>query len=154
MTNRIENKTSQPILIVEDSDDDFEYTKRAFVEANLANPIFRCEDGDEALDFMYHRGQYNAKNAPRPGLILLDLNMPGIDGEEVLETLKADEKHRETPIIVLTTSSQGEVVEKCYSKGADTYITKPIEAEKFFAAIKRLKDYYFEIALLTNTKGE
>ncbi|MFK7974887.1 MAG: response regulator [Halioglobus sp.] len=140
---------SQPILIVEDSDDDYEATDRALRHSgNLLNPLLRCRNGQEALDFVYRQGHYNAENAPRPGLILLDLNMPGIDGREVLIRLKSDAELKDIPVIVLTTSSDERDIEECYKDGANTYITKPVELDGFFKAIERLKEYWLEIAIL------
>src|SRR5436305_10386790 len=84
-------RTKQSILLVEDSPEDYEVTVRAFRKANLVNPVFRCQDGEEALDYLYQRGRYaDIERAPRPGLILLDLNLPGTDGREVLAQIKSD----------------------------------------------------------------
>ncbi len=77
-------KPDQLILLIEDSPEDYEATLRALTRSGLANPIFRCDDGESALDYLYHRGKYARNNAPRPGLILLDLDLPGVDGREVL----------------------------------------------------------------------
>lgn len=140
---------SQPLLIVEDSDDDYEATERALRHSgNLLNPLLRCRNGQEALDFIYHEGEFTPDNAPRPGLILLDLNMPGVDGREVLLKLKSDENVKDIPVIVLTTSSSERDIEECYKYGANTYITKPVELDGFFKAIERLKEYWLEIAIL------
>lgn len=139
--------SNKPILIVEDSDDDFEYTHRAFKESNLVNPVTRCEDGDDALDYVYQRGKYNADNAPRPSIILLDLNMPGIDGQDVLRDLKTSDLYKDIPIVVLTTSDNSTDIEECYALGANTYISKPVEIENFFQAIKCLKEYWIELAI-------
>jgi len=143
---------SQTILIVEDSDDDYEYTEEALRESNLKNPLFRVENGQEALDYLYQTGEFNAQNAPRPGIILLDLNMPGIDGREVLKRLKSDADLKEIPTVVLTTSADEKDIEACYKDGANTYIQKPVNLDGFFAAIKRLREYWFEIAILPKPK--
>ena len=137
---------SQPILLVEDSPEDFETTQRAFRRSGLKNPIFRCSDGDEALDFLFRRG--NHAGAPRPGVILLDLNLPGTDGREVLAEMKADPELRQIPVIVLTTSSDERDVSACYSAGASSYIQKPVDLEGFMQAIERLNDYWFEVVIL------
>ena len=137
------------ILIVEDSDIDYETTIRAFKKSNMVNPVKRCEDGEEALDYIFHRNQYSdAESSPRPELILLDLNLPGTDGRDVLEELKNDPKLKTIPVIVLTTSSDEKDINKCYQAGANSYINKPVDLEGFFAAIQRLKDFWFEVALL------
>src|SRR3978361_1505293 len=96
---------NQPILLVEDSPEDFETTERAFRRSGLKNPIYRCADGDEALDFLPRRGHNpEPDKAPRPGVILLDLNLPGTDGREVLSEIKNDPDLKQIPVIVLTTS--------------------------------------------------
>lgn len=142
MSNHI--TTQQTILIVEDSPDDFEVTERALRESNLPNPIHHCENGDRAIDYLF--GGENA----RPGVILLDLNMPGTDGREVLDRIKKDEGRKDIPVIILTTSSDQRDIKECYKIGANTYIQKPVDLDSFFGAIRRLKEYWFEIAILPN----
>lgn len=140
---------NQPILLVEDSPEDFETTQRAFRRSGLRNPIFRCSDGDEALDFLHRRGSFNdPQKAPRPGVILLDLNLPGTDGREVLAEIKADPLLKQIPVIVLTTSSDDRDVDACYRAGASSYIQKPVDLEGFMQAIERLNDYWFEVVIL------
>ena len=137
------------ILIVEDSDIDYETTLRAFKKSNMANTVKRCEDGEEALDYLFQRNQYSdTESSPRPELILLDLNLPGTDGRDVLEELKKDPKLKTIPVIVLTTSSDDKDINKCYQAGANSYINKPVDLQGFFAAIQRLKNFWFEVALL------
>jgi CheY-like chemotaxis protein len=140
---------SQPILLVEDSPEDFETTERAFRRSGLKNPIYRCADGDEALDFLHRRGQYSDPDkAPRPGVILLDLNLPGTDGREVLSEIKNDPGLKQIPVIVLTTSKDERDVEVCYRCGANSYIQKPVDLDGFMKAIERLNDYWFEVVIL------
>jgi two-component system, response regulator len=140
---------SQPILLVEDSPEDFETTQRAFRKSGLRNPIFRCSDGEEALDFLFRRGQYaEPGKAPRPGVILLDLNLPGTDGREVLAEIKADPSLKQIPVVVLTTSADERDVEGCYRAGASSYIQKPVNLDGFMRAIERLNDYWFEVVIL------
>jgi CheY-like chemotaxis protein len=140
---------NQPILLVEDSPEDFEATVRAFKRSGLKNPIFRCEDGDGALDFLHQRGRYaDPEQAPRPGVILLDLNLPGTDGREVLTEIKKDESLCHIPVIVLTTSNDDRDVEACYRAGANSYIQKPVDMDGFLRAIERLKGYWFEVVVL------
>lgn len=139
----------QPILIVEDSPEDYETTIRAFTKSGLKNPVHRCEDGEEALDFLFNKGLYSDKRkAPRPGIILLDLNLPGTDGREVLRELKKDESLRKIPVVVLTTSSDPRDIESCYNDGANSYIQKPVNLEGFIKAVQKLKEYWFEIVIL------
>jgi CheY-like chemotaxis protein len=140
---------SQPILLVEDSPEDFETTERAFRRSGLNNPIYRCVDGDEALDYLHRRGAYtDPGTAPRPGVILLDLNLPGTDGREVLSEIKNDPTLKQIPVIVLTTSKDERDVEVCYSCGANSYIQKPVDLDGFMKAIERLNDYWFEVVIL------
>jgi CheY-like chemotaxis protein len=140
---------SQPILLVEDSPEDFETTERAFRRSGLKNPIFRCADGDEALDYLYRRGSYSDPlKAPRPGVILLDLNLPGTDGREVLSEIKNDPDLKQIPVIVLTTSKDDRDIEVCYRCGANSYIQKPVDLDGFMRAIERLNDYWFEVVIL------
>jgi CheY-like chemotaxis protein len=140
---------SQPILLVEDSPEDYEATVRAFKRSGLKNPIFRCEDGDNALDFLHRRGRYeNPAESPRPGVILLDLNLPGTDGREVLTEIKQDDQLKQIPVIVLTTSNDARDVDSCYQAGANSYIQKPVDMEGFIRAIERLKGYWFEVVVL------
>ena len=138
---------SQPILIVEDSDDDYESTVRALTRSgNLSNPLVRCKGGQEAIDWL-RDGSASSAGA-RPGLILLDLNMPGLDGRSVLKVIKNDPELRDIPVVVLTTSKDDKDIEACYQEGANTYIQKPVDLDGFFTAIQRLKEYWFEIAIL------
>ena len=140
---------NQSILLVEDSPEDFEATERAFRRAGLRNPIHRCGDGDEALDYLFRRGRYaDPARSPKPGIILLDLNLPGTDGREVLETVKRDEVLRRIPVIVLTTSTDERDIQACYGAGANSYVQKPVDLEGFMQAIERLKGYWFEVVIL------
>ena len=109
------------ILLVEDSPEDYEATVRALRRAGLHNPLFRCEDGDQALDFLFQRGVFaDPAVAPRPAIILLDLNMPGTDGHEVLRQLKADEHLKTIPVIVLTTSDDERDIQAGRAAGMKT----------------------------------
>lgn len=140
---------SQTILIVEDSDDDFFATMRAFKKSNLANPVQRCTNGDQALDYLFRRGEFSAPGkAPRPGLVLLDLNLPGTDGRSVLRTIKATPDLLKIPVVVLTTSNAEQDIEKCYAAGANSYVQKPVDFEGFIRATARLSDYWLNISIL------
>ena len=141
-THALKLPESQPILIVEDSPDDFEATKRAFAKANLRNRIQHAESGEEALKYLRIDGN------PKPGIILLDLNMPGLDGRKTLEIIKQSQNLKTIPVIVLTTSNDERDVQACYELGANTYIQKPVDFDGLIAAILRLKQYWFEIAVL------
>jgi CheY-like chemotaxis protein len=140
---------SQPILLVEDSPEDFEATLRAFRKSGLKNSVVRCEDGDEALDYLHRRGKYaNPDSSPRPGVILLDLNLPGTDGRQVLSDVKTDVSLRDIPVVVLTTSADERDISACYRAGANSYIQKPVDIDGFMKAIERLNGYWFEVVIL------
>ncbi|OGS99269.1 MAG: two-component system response regulator [Gallionellales bacterium RIFCSPLOWO2_12_FULL_59_22] len=140
---------SQTILIVEDSDDDYLATVRAFKKANLLNPVKRCTNGDQALDYLLRRGEFSdPEKAPRPNIILLDLNLPGTDGKEVLRAIKTDPDLRKIPVIVLTTSSAEKDIEQCYAAGANSYVQKPVDLVGFIQSVARLTDYWFNVSVL------
>jgi two-component system response regulator len=140
---------SQSILLVEDNEDDYEATYRAFKKANLHNPIVWCRSGPEALELLKREtGRGKGTHGSQPGLILLDLNMPGMDGRKTLDAIKKDNTLKQIPVIVLTTSADERDVLACYQMGANTYVQKPVSFEALIEAIRRLKEYWFEIALL------
>lgn len=140
------------ILLVDDSPEDREATVRAFRKAGLANRILECESGDEALDYLHGRGSH--AGAPRPSVVLLDLNMPGTDGREVLAEIKGDPELRDIPVIVLTTSRDERDVEACYRAGANSYVQKPVSLDGFVQAIQRLKQFWFEVVVLPRGDGD
>jgi two-component system response regulator len=142
---------NQPILLVEDSPEDCETTERAFRRSGLKNPIHHCADGDEALDYLLRRGKH--ADAPRPGVVLLDLNLPGTDGREVLTEIKSHPDLKQIPVIVLTTSSDDRDVSACYKAGANSYVQKPVDLDGFMRAIERLNDYWFEVVILPKGQG-
>jgi two-component system, response regulator len=143
------NDPSETILIVEDSPEDYEATVRIFRKAGLANPIHHCENDEEALDYLYRTGIYaDREKSPRPCLILLDLNMPGLDGRGLLTTIKSDANLKIIPVVVLTVSIDKSDIDKCCSEGANSYIHKPVDFNGLIDAIQRLKDYWFEIVIL------
>jgi len=131
------------ILLVEDNADHVELILKALRNNNILNEVHVASNGEEALDFLYQRGNY--ADAPRPGLILLDIKLPGVDGIEVLRLIKADVKLRQIPVVMLTTTSDEKEVVKSYSLGANSYIVKPVDFEHFIKVIKDLKLYWFII---------
>lgn len=141
--------SSHTVMIVEDSPADYEVTLRAFQKSGLKNDVRHCETGDEAMDYLFRRGEYSdPENSPKPSIILLDLNMPGTDGRDVLQYIKKDEMLKKIPVIILTTSSDRRDVEECYKIGANSYIQKPVDLKKFVEAIERLHDYWFQIVIM------
>jgi len=144
----------QPILVVEDSPEDFETTRRGLRKAGISHPIVHCEDGDEALQLLRRSAEApdggNPGGGALPSMILLDLNLPGTDGREVLSEIKEDPVLREIPVIVLTTSQDERDVRVCYRAGANSYIHKPVHIEAFMKAIQCLTEYWFEVVLLPN----
>ncbi|MDY7032233.1 MAG: response regulator [Thermodesulfobacteriota bacterium] len=137
------NQEAVKILLVEDNDDHIELTQRALKENGVLNVIYVVKDGKEALDYLYNRDKYSDKaEAPKPELILLDVKLPKIDGFEVLKQVKNDPDLKPIPIIMLTTSSRDEEIAKGYSEGANSYVTKPVDFNKFVAKIKNLQMYW------------
>src|ERR671918_2637248 len=121
-----------PILVTEHSPEDYETTERAFRRAGMRNELLHCTTGDEALDFLNRRGVYeDPERSPRPGIILLDLNLPGTDGREVLQEIKKSSRLARIPVIVLTTSSDERDIQACYRAGANSYVQKPVDLEGF-----------------------
>jgi two-component system response regulator len=137
------------ILLVEDNADDYEAAARSFKAAHLDNPVHWCKTGQDALDFLRHEGNYaSAPATAKPAIVLLDLNMPGIDGRKVLGEIKKDPTLRKIPVVILTTSADERDVKQCYELGASTYIQKPVDFEGLIAAVRRVKDYWFGVAIL------
>lgn len=143
---------TQPLLLIEDSDEDFEAFGRMLRKFSVINPVYRCADGDEALDFLYQTGVYaNPDTAPRPAMILLDLNLPGTDGREVLEQIKQDKALQSIPVVVLTTSSNPRDVETCYQYGVSSYIIKPIDIKQLQRTVQSLIEYWLETVVLPSS---
>jgi CheY-like chemotaxis protein len=148
------SQSAPPILLIEDSPEDHEVTVRAFKKMSVANPIYRCADGDEALDFLYRRGRYrSADSAPRPALILLDLNLPGTDGREVLMEIKSDADLKIIPVVILTTSGDERDVQRSYAAGANAYMQKPVSLDEFMRVIERIRDYWLTGVTLPRDQG-
>jgi CheY-like chemotaxis protein len=137
------------LLLVEDNPDDYESMLRGFRKANLLNPVHWCTDGQDALDYLGKSGKYRDDVTVRtPALILLDLNLPGLDGRRLLSRIKDNPETRHVPVVILTTSNNQTDINKCYALGANTYIQKPVGFEGLVEASSRLKGYWFGIALL------
>jgi CheY-like chemotaxis protein len=141
--------STSTILIVEDTDEDYEACVTALTEDNnLGNPIVRCETGDEALNYLWGHGEFAETKPEMPCLILLDLNLPGTDGREVLTQIKADDALKVIPIIVMTSSRDEHDIKSCYQHGANSYVVKPVDLNGFIEAITRLRDFWFRIVVL------
>jgi CheY-like chemotaxis protein len=137
------------ILLADDDPDDRRLTQDAFDESRLANDLRFVEDGQELLDYLRRDGRFrDAGAAPRPGLILLDLNMPRMDGREALQAIKADPRFRSIPIVVLTTSKSEEDVLRSYDLGVNSFISKPVSFEGLVEVVRVLGRYWFEIVEL------
>ena len=145
----MESREPIVILLAEDDPDDRLLTIRALKKNRLANSIKYVEDGEELLDYLMRRGEYaEPESAPRPGLILLDLNMPRMDGREALQAIKADADLRRIPVVVLTTSQAELDILQSYDLGVNAFVTKPVTFEGLATAIKVLGDFWFEIVKL------
>jgi len=137
----LQNLSVIEILLVEDSPSDAELTIETFNDSKILNQIHVAEDGVEALDFLFKRGEY--KDAPRPDLILLDLNLPKKNGREVLAEIKGDPELQTIPVVVLTTSAAEEDILRSYQLHASCYITKPVDFEQFTKIVKLISDFWF-----------
>ncbi len=141
------------ILIAEDDPDDRQLVADALDESRLANPVRFVEDGEELLEYLQRRGRYSeVGSAPRPGVILLDLNMPRMDGREALEVIKADPNLRPIPVVVFTTSSEEEDIVASYDLGIAGYVTKPVTFLGLVEVVRQLGEYWFEIVQLPRSE--
>jgi len=140
-------------LLAEDDLGDQELIRRAFASNKIRNDLHIVGDGEQALDYLHKRGAYSGVDtAPRPDLILLDLNMPKIDGRGVIKEVKATPNLRSIPIVVLTTSQQEEDILRAYDLGVNSYITKPVTMQNLISLIDKLEEYWFQIVVLPNNK--
>ncbi len=143
--------TVQPVevLLVEDDPGDELMTREAFEDNKIGNTLHVVRDGQEALDFLYRQGEHT--NAPRPDLILLDLNLPKYDGRQVLERIKSDPDLAHIPVVVLTTSSAEEDILRSYRLHANAYVTKPVDLDQFVSAIQQIDDFFVTVVRLPRT---
>jgi two-component system response regulator len=131
------------ILLIEDNIHDAELAIRALSKNNLANNLIHLKDGAIALDFLFAKGEFEGRNLDiKPKVILLDLKMPKVNGIEVLEKIKSNEKTKHIPVVILTSSKEHRDVERCYALGANSYIVKPVEFDNFIKAITNLGTYW------------
>ncbi len=137
------------ILMADDDADDRLLAKDALNECRLANDLHFVENGEELMDYLHRRGKYDqASQSPRPGLILLDLNMPKKDGREALREIKTDPELRKIPVVVLTTSKADTDIGRIYELGANSFISKPVTFDSLVKVMKIVGDYWFEIVEL------
>ncbi len=141
------------ILLADDDEDDCFLVKEAFEESHISNNLQIVNDGEELLRYLYHKGDFSdSSKYPKPDLILLDLNMPRIDGKQALAEIKSDELLRKIPVVILTTSEAEEDIVKTYDLGVNSFITKPISFEGLVEVIKTLGKYWFQIVKLPKLK--
>jgi CheY-like chemotaxis protein len=136
------------ILLVEDSPTDVMLTREAMEQYKVANPLDIVDDGVDAMDYLRGRGKYAEQPVARPGLIILDLNLPRMSGREVLYELKNDPELRNIPVVVLTTSKSEEDVAKSYCLHANCYITKPVDFAKFIDVVRSINEFWFGVVTL------
>ncbi|KPC81464.1 MULTISPECIES: response regulator [Streptomyces] len=134
------------VLLVEDDPGDELMTREAFEDNKIRNTLHVVRDGQEALDFLYRQGEY--ADAPRPDLVLLDLNLPKYDGRQVLERIKTDPDMALIPVVVLTTSSAEEDILRSYKLHANAYVTKPVDLEQFIGAVRQIDDFFVSVVRL------
>lgn len=134
--------------MADDDPDDRMLAKDALTENRLSNDLHFVEDGEELLDYLNQRGKFNKKNAPKPGLILLDLNMPKMDGREALKHIKSHSTFKRIPVIVLTTSKAEPDVVRSYDLGVNSFISKPVTFNELVDVTRRIGEYWFEIVKL------
>jgi len=145
-----QHKIPITILICDDDEEDRMLTRQALEQAHISNSLRFVEDGHELLDYLYQRGAYAGETgkAPRPGLILLDLNMPKTNGREVLKMIKGDEKLRDIPVVILSTSKTDKDIAESYDLGVNSFITKPVTFSGLVEAMNVLGRYWLEIVEL------
>lgn len=149
------NKSQITIVMADDDDDDYLLTKKALAESKLLNKLHRVKDGEELIEYLRHQGQYeNVSDYERPGIILLDLNMPRKDGREALREIKSDPDLSSIPVVVFTTSKAEEDVYKTYQLGVNSFITKPVTFDNLIKVMQALGQYWLEIVELPQDHGK
>src|SRR5258705_6905689 len=147
------NKIPITILICDDDADDRMLTRQALEDAHVSNSVHFVEDGEQLLDYLYQRGEYAGETgkAPRPGLILLDLNMPKMDGREALKVIKVDKTLRDIPVVVLSTSGLDQDIVRSYQLGVNSFIRKPVTFSGLMEGMNVLGRYRLQIVMLLTT---
>ena len=139
-------KLTYQILLVEDSAPDAHLARRAFQESSFESEINHAKDGDQAMAMLRQEGDY--ADLPRPDLVMLDLNMPGKNGRQVLNEMRADDSLKSIPVVVLSTSTHEDDIAESYRLGGNSYVVKPVELQEFFSVIERTQQYWFRICTL------
>jgi CheY-like chemotaxis protein len=134
------------VLLVEDDPGDELMTREAFEENKIGNRLHVARDGEEALDFLYQRGQH--AGAPKVDLVLLDLNLPKYDGRQVLEQIRSDPELTHTPVVILTTSSSEEDILRSYKLHANAFVTKPVDVSQFISAVRQIDEFFLSVVRL------
>ncbi len=148
-------REDRSLLIVEDSPEDLEATLRALRRSGFSHAVAHCADGDEALDYLHRRGRFGAPGAARrPDVVLLDLNLPGTSGREVLAEAKSSESLRSIPIVVFTTSAAGRDIDACYRAGANGYVQKPVGVDALISTLRSFDEFWFGVARLPTHERE
>jgi len=144
----------RPVLVVEDTPEDVEAIKRGLASVGLKNgSIVYCESGDQALDYLHREGEFaGTQAAPRPAMMLLDLNLPGTSGREVLNEVKQDPQLKSIPVVIFTSSAHDSDVQGCYAAGANGYVRKPVCLNEFNAALKRIKEFWLDASILPSVR--
>lgn len=140
--------SSSVILLAEDDEDDYLITKMAFQKSQIRNPLHHVKNGEELMDYLRHNGRYASENPPCPILILLDLNMPKMDGREALKAIKSDPKLKKIPVVILTTSKSEEDILLTYELGANSFIKKPTNFHDFLKILGSLTEYWLRVVKL------
>jgi two-component system response regulator len=151
MNSKLANGRPAEILLVEDNENDVELTRLAFNRCKLTLNLHHVPDGEECMAFLRKQGKYS--NAPTPDLVLLDLNLPRMDGREVLAEVVADKTLSAIPVVVLTTSGQDEEILKLYKLRCSSYIIKPVDFEQFLHAVGLIAEYWFTVVVLPTANG-
>ena len=139
------------ILLVEDNEDDIDLTKIALRKGKINNNLFVVMDGEQAMDFLHKRNGY--EDRPSPDIILLDLNLPGKDGREVLQEVKSNANLKRIPVVILTTSTADEDILSAYDRHANCYLAKPLDFDRFKELVSKIEDFWFSIVKLPVREG-
>ena len=151
MISKLAGSRPAEILLAEDNENDVELTRQGFKRCKLVLNLHHVKDGEECMAFLRKQGKY--ANAPTPDLLLLDLNMPRMDGREVLAEMVVDEALNAIPVVILTTSAQDEEIMKLYKLRCSSYIIKPVDFEQFLHSVRLIAEYWFTVVVLSTANG-